>query len=494
MNTTSHTIAKNAGVLMVSQLLTWGLSLLLNIFLPRFLGVAAVGKFHLANSLWAIVAIIATFGMDTLLTKEIARAPTKLNTLFGTSILLRSLLYTLGGLGLAIYTRLAGYPTETVYVIVIVGVANLIVQFASACEATLRGLEKMEYISLSLIISKVVLTLVSIALLLLGQGVLVVASVSIGAALINLSILVHYLRRLQPLRLRVEWQLVGWMLRASAPYLAVYAFLVLYMQVDIVIISLLVSEEGVGWYGAADHLFGTLLFVPTVFITAVFPALARMYADASASLTLLMRKSFDLLLLLSIPIGLGVLVIANPLVVLLFGPAFANSGPVLAVMGIVLILTYQNMLLGQFLIATNQQSKWTWVMAAATAATIPLDLILVPWCQRTFANGAIGGALAFVVTEFGMLLIGLRFLPPNTLGRHNAWVALRVLLGGLAMVAVTWWVRHLFIAVPIALGALTFTLAILALRVIPAEDWALGRQIILSAVTRLRKGSPQPIS
>ena len=68
-----RTIAKNASVMMISQLVTWGLTIVLTIFLPRYLGAAALGQFHLANSLWAILAIAVTFGMEILLTKEIAR-------------------------------------------------------------------------------------------------------------------------------------------------------------------------------------------------------------------------------------------------------------------------------------------------------------------------------------------------------------------------------------------------------------------------------------
>ena len=195
--------------------------------------------------------------------------------------------------------------------------------------------------------------------------------------------------------------------------------LVVYVQLDVVIISLLVDEAAVGWYSVADQLFATLLFVPTVFITAVFPVLSRMYTHEQDALPHLISKSYDLLLLLGIPIGLGIVVIADPLVVLLFGADFANSGPVLAVLGVVLILMYQNTLLGKFLISIDRQNQWTKVMIVASLATIPLDLIFVQWCQSQFNNGAIGGALAFVVTETGMIFAGLSLLPSGALGREK---------------------------------------------------------------------------
>ncbi|MCP4427749.1 MAG: flippase [Chloroflexi bacterium] len=477
---------------MASQLITWGLTLALMIFLPRMLGATAVGQFHLANSIWAIVGIVAAFGMDILLTKEIARNPDKTTELLGTAVVLRAIIYLVGFSVAALYVRWAGYGNQTIAVIYVIGVSVFIMQFSEMCRASLQGLERMEFISLADIMTKAFSTVVGLILLFLGQGVLVIAFVMIGASIVSLMIQGASLRRLQPVRFRFDWQIARWILKSSFPYFLVSGFLVMYIQVDIVIISLLVDEEVVGWYGAADSLFATLLFIPSVFITAVFPVLSRMYADESDVLPRLMRKSFDLLALLSIPIGLGIFAIAEPLVVLLFGADFVNSGPVLAVMGIVIILTYQNMLLGRFIISIDRQNAWTVVMALATFATIPLDLVLIPWCQNRFGNGAIGGALAFVVTESAMMIAGLSLLPKGSLGWSNAWTAVRALAAGLGMVAAIWMWRDSFIAIPVIIGVVVYLGLILLLRAVPKEDWVLLGDLAQRILNRFRRRKAEP--
>jgi len=487
---TGRTVAKNAGVLLASQLITWALALLLTVFLPRYLGAAAVGKFHFANSVWAIVAIVVTFGMDTLLTKEIARDPAKAGRLLSLTMILRVLLHALGYGALYLYLHLLGYPAETRIVVYIIGVGNLFWQLISASQAALQGLERMEYISLGAVAGKVVNTALSLMLLFLGYGVYAIAAVSVVAALVNLLLQLFFLRRLTTLRLHLSRTEAQRMLRAGFPYLMAGIFLVIYTQVDIVIISLLVNDTVVGWYGAADQLFGTLLFIPSVFITAVFPALSRLFAYQPDALPRLMGKSFDFLLLLSLPVGLGLFVVGDPLVVLLFGAEFAPSGPILALFGIVLILTYQNMLLGQFLISTDRQKAWTLVMAGAALATLPLDLLLIPWCQAALGNGGIGGAVTFIITELGILFAGLRLLPKGYLGRSNAWVAARALMVGLAMVGMVWWLRGLFIAIPVIVGVTVYVGLVLLLRIVPHEDLALFWSLAGSALARLR---PRPV-
>ncbi len=498
----TKSLAKNTSILMASQLTTWGLTLLLMVFLPRYLGDVNVGKLYLATGIWAIVGVAITFGTDMLLTKEIARRPERTGELFSTAILLRVLLFVLG-YGLTLLTlRLVNYPPSTVYVAAIIGVATLLWQLGNVCQAALQGLEQMRYIAVGNVVSKAVYAVISIGLLLAGWGLYAVAAVVALSALVNLAVQFVSLRRLHDLPFSVSLEAGQRLLRAGAPYFLISVFLVAYMQMDIVIISLLVSDEAIGWYGAADQLFGTLLFIPTVFMTAVFPVFSRMFIGSRElgpgaeqnleALNRLLSKSFETLLLLSVPIGLGILAIAGPLVLLIFGETFAPSGLILAIFGIVLILTYQNMLLGQFLISIDRQNAWTIVMAVATLATIPLDLVLIPWAAQTLGNGAAGGALAFVATESAMMIVGFVLLPSGALNRGMAGRAARTLLAGLVMVALVWPLREMFIAVPIAAGAASYVAMVLLLRLVPAEDMRLLRELAQGLLARVQRRAVEP--
>lgn len=472
MNDSVKKITKNASIMMLSQLITWGMALVLMIFLPRYLGAVGVGKFQLAGSLWAIVSIVVGFGMDTYMTKEIARTPEKTNQFFSASIILRVLMFLFGVGGMVIYTRLAGYPSDTVFVIVIIGVAAFIDQLALSCRSILNGLERMEYVSLSDIAAKAAITLVSIVLLVLGYGVTAVAIVSILGSLIGFITLITALRRVQQLKFEMfDRALSREILKASFPFLILNGFLVFYAQVDIIIISLLVSEEALGWYGAADRLFNTLLFIPTVFMTAVFPSLSRLHLQGSEKMAGLSRLSFNLLFLAAVPIGFGLIAISDPLIALIFGPDFRESAPILQVFGIVLIFTYQNILVGSFLISSDRQNPWTKVIIIAALLSIPLDLILVPWCQATFNNGAIGGTIAFVITEAFMLAGGIYLLPKGTLGWSNFSYAVRTVVAGGVMLTAVWGLRNYFLLIPIAVGAVVYAVCAVVFRLISPEIW-----------------------
>jgi O-antigen/teichoic acid export membrane protein len=218
-------------------------------------------------------------------------------------------------------------------------------------------------------------------------------------------------------------------------------------------------------------------------MNAVFPALSRMQVSDSDSSIKLTRLSFDLLNLVAIPIGLGLLVIADQLVVLVFGPDFAGSGPVLMVFGIVLIFMYQNTIIGMTLIAADRQKPWTRVIVIAALLSVPLDLVFIPWCQQVFNNGAIGGALAFVVTEIFMLTAGIRLLPKGTLNQDNLSYALRTVLAGLIMLVSIWWLRDRFLLIPIAVGVVVYLVCSFSLRLVTPEM----RNIISIAIADIKQ-------
>jgi O-antigen/teichoic acid export membrane protein len=487
---TTRTIFKNFGFLLTSQVVTWGWTLLLTICVSRYLGAAALGKLHLAESLWAIMAMLMNFGMNTLLVKEVARTPARTPELFTTTLRVSSFFGVLSFALLALYVHVTGYSSETVHVVYLIGIAGFIGQLGETCRATLQGLERMEYIALASIASKAFTSVASVGLLLMGQGVVLIAAVTIVSALMYLLTQLVPLHRLHQLRLCGHERPVASLIRSSVPYFAIALLLASYQQMNTIIISLLVDEAAVGWYGAANKLFGTFLFIPVLFVTASFATVSRMHTDASELLPLWMRKSFHLLLVVGVPIGLGMIVIADSVVLLLFGNGFAKSGPVLAVMGLAMIFTYQNILMANFLISTDRQFGLTLLISLAILATIVLDIMLVPWCQRTFDNGAIGGALANLITEAGMFIGCLRLLPKGTFGWTQTRIYGQVLLVGVIMVVTAWWLRHLFVAIPIVFSAVIYGGLLVALRLLPQEDWDVVKNLGKDALTRLGMRKP----
>lgn len=480
------TIAKNVGVMMASQLSTWVLSFILAIFLPRYLGAELVGVVAVANSIWLIMLVLIGFGMDTHLTKSVARDPSQTGSLLGTSLAIRTVFFLIASAGVAIYALLMGYDSTMNTVLFIEGIFYLLAAYNGAYVAALVGLERMEFVSVGNIASKVVLTGLSLLLIFFDAGLYPIVAVNVVAMLVANVIGFVALSRQHPLRINLN--LLDWraMISSSSIYLVSALAMVVYQQIDKPFISMLVDTKTVGWYGTAMNLFGTLMFLPVMFGTVIFPSLARSYATGDAKLNLIAQRSFDLMFLMSVPVGFGMIVVGKPLIALLYGPEFAPSGGILMILGAVLIFTYLNTILGQLLISIDRTGPWNVVMIVAIILTLPIDFVLVPWTHQIYGNGALGGALAFLITECIMVIAAILLLPRHTLQWSNVRTAVLTLLAGLIMMAASWWFRDTMMLLSIVIGAATYTSTVLLLRIIPREELLLIRNAVMSVVSRLR--------
>ncbi len=479
MSHSGKTIFKNASFMLIAQVITWGISLVIAIFLPRYLGVEAIGQYYLALSLWAILAVLVGFGMDMMLVKEVARAPQRLPEMFGTIVFLRLLFWVVGFAFLLGYTGLI-YSRQVFVLVVIFGFAQFFGQISLSLQAGLRGLERMGVISIITIVTKLAEAIAILVLVLLGYGLAEIASLTIASGLLSAVFLYFAIRHYSPIAFRINRSLARPILFASYPYLLASIFIILYQQVDIVVMSWLVDVHNIGLYSVASRLFGTLLFVPSVFAAAAYPTLSRLFQDNYPEFMQWVRRSFYWLLLVAVPLGLGLIVVGTPITLLLYGTEYTNSGPILGVLGFVLIFTYMTILFGQILVCLDRQRDLTVITAIAALATVPLDLIFIPLCLRFFNNPALAGAFSFAVTELGMLIAMIRLLPRGALGRQEARFAIRASLAGLGMLGAVWLVRNQFIIIPIVVGMVVYIGLVLLLRVLPRKEWVLlgnlGRQ------------------
>ena len=157
---------------------------------------------------------------------------------------------------------------------------------------------------------------------------------------------------------------------------------------------------------------------------------------------------------------------------LLYGQAFRPTGQVLTVLGAVIVLTFGTVVFGMVALATGRQRFWNTIMIVAIVITIPLDLVFVPWADRRYENGAIGGAMAYVVTEGLLFALGLWKIAPYLVERMFIWRFVRVLLAGGFMFALSWPLRDQPLVLPVVVGAVSYVLALVVLKVPEKEDWA----------------------
>lgn len=456
--------------MMSSQVFTWTVATVLSVLVPRYLGPEIQGQLWLAGSVWAIGGIAIMLGMSQFLQLEIARRPREGLRLIGPAIVIRLLVFVVVSVPIGIYVVWTADDRMLITIMVLTGVATLLTAWVDVLNTAFIGLERMAVTASVGAAAKVIYALAALIVMAVGGSVYGIIGVGMASSVLALIYLAHRLGTVHPIAFR------GWsayarpVVRSSVPFMATGAALVVYQQIDALVISWVAGNTTLGWYGTADALFGTSLFPATIIMATIFPSIGRFHEHDVHAMTDLVRRAFSMLLLASVPIGLGAIIIAPSVVPILYGEEFRETGTVMAVLGPVIILTFGTILFGTVAQATGRQTFWMWVLVASAALTVPLDLVLVPWARDAFDNGAIGGAVAYLVTELLQFIVGVWVIAPFLLDRRTLWPAARVLLAGGVMFAVGWPLRELVWPVPFAACAATYVLTIGVLRALTEDQ------------------------
>ena len=482
-----RSFTRNVSALFGAQLVTWVMSTAVAVVVPRFVGPEAIGQYQVASSIWAVGLATVSLGTNTLVTLEVARQREQHQIDLGPALLTRLAAYTLSWLPLGAFVLIAGYGDQVRVLFLIGGATTLLATVAELWRSAFTGLENLSAIARVDVVTKIVMAVLVVCAAVVTENVRVVAVAAFVPVALSAALLFTELRRSTTMTFtrsrRATWSAI----RRSVAYLAIAVVFVLYMQLDVVLMSFFVSDVEIGWYGQADVLFASALFVPTIMMAALFPRQARAHAEHPEGALGILEQGFRTLMLLAVPIGFGTAIVADQIVALLYGPEFDGTGPVLAVFGVVLMLMFETILLGQHAISTGRQNFWCVLMLVAVVMTVPLDLLFIPWTDDRFDNGAIGGAMSYVVTELMMVVAALWFLAPQLASRRSAIRLAKCLVAGGLMLAACWPLRHSALPLTIGVGAVVYPAAVVATRALDDAERAMLARLTSAIAARLRR-------
>lgn len=174
----------------------------------------------------------------------------------------------------------------------------------------------------------------------------------------------------------------------------------LYSKVDITMLGILADTQSVAYYVNA-HKVITIVVAVSVAVSGVFlPKLSREYGSSRERFSESISLGLEIVLFLAIPCFTGLLLVAEDVTRVLFGPAFAPCGEVIRWLSpLVLIKGAADMVCYQTLLTSGKERKLIPAYLTGGALNLLLNAQLIPlW-------GSIGAAAASVVSELAVNLL-----------------------------------------------------------------------------------------
>jgi len=95
---------------------------------------------------------------------------------------------------------------------------------------------------------------------------------------------------------------------------------------------------------------------------------------------------------------------------------FTGAGIVLKVFGPGILFLFIDVTFGNALTAMGRASAFSLVKVASIVVSTALDLVLIPWFQRSHGNGGIGAVVAFILSELVVFAGALFLMPRGSVG------------------------------------------------------------------------------
>jgi O-antigen/teichoic acid export membrane protein len=265
--------------------------------------------------------------------------------------------------------------------------------------------------------------------------------------------------------LRPEIAPAAWrrLLRLTAAFAAASSLGALYVYAAQITMSLVASDDEVGFFAASFRIFVVVGAVPGLLVASAFPLLARAARDERERLAYAVRRLFEVSLLAGVIAGLALGIGAPVAIDVAAGAEFAPAVPALRVQSVGLLATFVLAVWGFALISLGAYRALLVANAAAFATSVALTLPLAgPYGATGVAVASVAGELVLGAGYVAGLSRAGRDLRPQGRVPARAGVALVPALG----VAL---VPGLPVLVATVLAVALFAGLAFALRTVPPE-------------------------
>ncbi|MEH2086422.1 flippase [Nostoc sp.] len=388
-------IIANTGWLFADRILRMGASLIVGVWVARYLGVKQYGLFNYALAFVALFSPIFTLGLDDVVVRHLVRQSSNKEEILGTTFLLKFL----GGIAsvlLAVSTMffLGEHETLKIWLVAILGIAGVF-RASDTIELWFQSQVQSKYTVIAKNTAFLLNTLIKIALILTKAPLLAFALVTLAEfAMSAIGLLIVYQVKGSSLWLwRWSVATVKTLLKESLPLIFSGFAIMIFMRIDQVMLGQMIGDSEVGIYSAAVRVSEVWYFIPGAIVSSVAPAI---YAAKEKSESLYYQRIGQLLSLMtciSLAIALPMSFLSDKIIMVMFGSGYAEAGPILAVHIWTSLFVFMGLATSPWFIAEGLNHVSLGKTLFGAILNIILNLLLIP------KYAGLGAAIATIISQ-----------------------------------------------------------------------------------------------
>ena len=393
ISATQQKVVKNLVWAVVGKIVTLLGSLLVGIFVARYLGPQQYGLMNYVFSYIAVFQVFASFGLDSIEIREEAHRNDKKNKLIGTAFILKILFAIITILLVVISVWIFEADAFTRWMIIMYSLSMIMNSFG-VIRNYFTSIVWNEYIVKTEITRTLIGAGIKVVLLVIHADLLwFIMSTLFDTVLLASGYVVSYRRKIDRIR---DWTFdkatALYLIKQSFPLLLSGAAVVVYQKIDQVMLGNMIDKAAVGYYSVAGKFTEICLFIPTILSQTITPILVKAYHDNMDDYQRKAKSFMNITIWGTIIICIVICLISHPLIKYTFGIEYTAAVTLLQIM-IFKTIGYASAQITGALIVIEKKQKYVVIRnIIGCVVCIGLNLMLIP------RYGVTGAAVASVIT------------------------------------------------------------------------------------------------
>ncbi len=428
-------------------------------YLATYLGVASFGILNFAFYFCSLFQVLFDFGISQLLTRDLARDLSRTREFVGKAILLKVIIVFAAGLLVGLFGIISRFDATTNWAILLTTVVFAINGLSMVFLSAFQAHRKMVVVSISNILNDLLLSAFIIIILSQYPFVMTVLLLSIVVALLNLGILFAvYVRRIGFPRFQIDMSLWKEFLKESLPIAISSLGISMYTFVGATILKYTRGDIEVGIYSAGYKLISILTLIPITFSQIVYPIFSEFTSNAKHKLLKALQDSLRVMAEISIPLAVGIVLLAPKIISLVYPNSFESASMVLQLIICGEAFVYLAWVVYVFLLAIGYQKICMWISISIAIMSFGMNVIVVP------QFGYLGVAFTIMATDFLLLIVYVFYLIKVgfTLGNFADYI--KILIASAIMGTLLFFIKDWYLIPVILVGVGLYFVVMLVVR------------------------------
>ena len=387
---------KNTSWLISEKIIRIISTILVGVWVVRYLGPSDYGLLKYAQSYVALFAVLSTFGVDSIVIRELVKDNSKRDKLIGTVFCIKLIgaFLVLVILAIAIYFTSNNPLTNSIVFII---ASSTIFQSFNIVDLYFQSKVMGKYVAYSNMISLLLISFSKIGLILYEAPIIAFAWIVLFESFIlAMGLIYFYIKTSSTFYIKnykFNKKIAISLLKDSWPLFLSAIVVTVYMKIDQVMIKEMLNVDAVGQYAAAVNLSEAWYFIPMAIVASVFPAIINAKKKSEELYYTRIQKLYNLMVFLALVVALPMTFLSDWIVALLYGVEYSQSGSILMIHTWAGVFVFLGVASAQWFVVENLLMLSFWRTFIGMVVNIGFNYILIP------KYGGIGAAYATIIAQ-----------------------------------------------------------------------------------------------